>query len=1214
MINDNELRISNMSYTNKDFVSIYRELLDIVTQISPKWNPVNSNESDPGIVLLKLASFIGDKNNYNIDKNILEAFMPSATQETSMRELCEIQGYNVKYYTSATTAVAFEYTDNNYNLRNNNNDYFTIPAFTTVVANDEGDVKFTLTESVEIHDNNKTYKASAIEGSLFTLNSVNTSKTVITLADLTDRRIYFPVKDVASNGVFIFSFDSEGKEEKSPSWTIKDNLNTLELGQKVYKFGFDSNQGLPYIEFPADISDLIGEGIVIRYIETKGLEGNIKAYTLSKISSDNSFTTAKGQSLSVENIKVVNYSSTVNGTNSETIDEAYNNFKKTIGTFETLVTCRDYANAIYNLASEVVSNVQVADRRTDLNYSRNVMTYDAYGSHLTSLTQNSIITPYDLCLYSLNAIKSQYDIDSYISSFKPCQDLQSVKEDIEDYKTISHNYKELSDDDIYLIKNYYKLNVKIYTYNKVDVSAQKVIIEDVKTALYKKFNARNVDYGQEIPYDILYDTIKNANANIKEIILDEPELSTAYMNKDEAEHRADTSTYKNNYYNIVARNVLEGRISLFDYDDSFSFDYGETNYKNSSGNAVGPVIKNLVSINTEVTIAKESLKTGYTLRENEVIQFIAPNYTTEIQYIYGVYYNWNGTTISKDEEHLIVSGEKLTVRYTDSTTKKVVTKSYDADSGKIIKPNFDLTKTEDLLSPTTEFGNVKYAYLSQTDTIDIRKEVSITLDINKIIPVYWIRDNQENRLFTDDEIVGTTAKTILGANEYFIYSNEDFTTLNIFSSGTKLTMTGSGVTEDYLKTLYIDRDSLISADTIDEKGLAAFNEFSWQYGVSTSQHELTVAEMQLYTFGEDTEVTMYVEEGANTKPVDNDLTNEFKPLTANTIVKYTIDGEEKELSKLSVDNTSWEVRSRLDLNVGSSLTQTLGASEGEGGSSTQSITFKYIDDMNETQERSISGNVSFNLSALYQRAGGNNIPLLYKTTKNAAGEETAEYLISAKVFKKQDYDLTGILSKNRDGYYNVNVVKLNKTEGQKLELPVTYISSSDDYAGQLVMIYLKSQEGIAFAIKSNSISLVDYVTRGTSVGTIQLKQGINIIKINAAETSTITLVMDSVMAEVSAENILVITPIKVVNGINDNFNINSADIATFMNKIKELATKDNVNYFNYITYIDNQEAINADDLSAPEALWDENNIANKFTLPEIDFDNSSISIIKSSRL
>ena len=63
--------LSNLSYTNKDFNSIYNELLDLVDRISPTWKPGSlngSNESDPGVLLLKLNALMADKNNYNIDK------------------------------------------------------------------------------------------------------------------------------------------------------------------------------------------------------------------------------------------------------------------------------------------------------------------------------------------------------------------------------------------------------------------------------------------------------------------------------------------------------------------------------------------------------------------------------------------------------------------------------------------------------------------------------------------------------------------------------------------------------------------------------------------------------------------------------------------------------------------------------------------------------------------------------------------------------------------------------------------------------------------------------------------------------------------------------------------------------------------------------------------------------------------------------------------
>ena len=61
--------ISNMSYTNKDFGTIYPELLELAQKLSYKWDPTTSDESDPCVVLLKLAAIVADKNNYNIDKN-----------------------------------------------------------------------------------------------------------------------------------------------------------------------------------------------------------------------------------------------------------------------------------------------------------------------------------------------------------------------------------------------------------------------------------------------------------------------------------------------------------------------------------------------------------------------------------------------------------------------------------------------------------------------------------------------------------------------------------------------------------------------------------------------------------------------------------------------------------------------------------------------------------------------------------------------------------------------------------------------------------------------------------------------------------------------------------------------------------------------------------------------------------------------------------------
>jgi hypothetical protein len=55
------------------------------------------------------------------------------------------------------------------------------------------------------------------------------------------------------------------------------------MGAKVFKFGFDSLEGLPYIQFPEDISTIIEEGLKIKYVRTSGANGNISVNVLSKL-------------------------------------------------------------------------------------------------------------------------------------------------------------------------------------------------------------------------------------------------------------------------------------------------------------------------------------------------------------------------------------------------------------------------------------------------------------------------------------------------------------------------------------------------------------------------------------------------------------------------------------------------------------------------------------------------------------------------------------------------------------------------------------------------------------------------------------------------------------------------------------------------------------------------------------------------------------------
>ena len=164
--------ISKMSYTSRDFNTIYPELLDIVKKLTYKWDPSISNESDPGVILLKLNAIIGDKLDYNIDKNILECFPLSVTQQSNARQLYAQLGYFMHWYRSATTEVTLYWTDFENFVRSENN-YCKIPKF-TMVTDYDSEVVYTLvglagTELNAATDLNLTYTGepitfNAIEG------------------------------------------------------------------------------------------------------------------------------------------------------------------------------------------------------------------------------------------------------------------------------------------------------------------------------------------------------------------------------------------------------------------------------------------------------------------------------------------------------------------------------------------------------------------------------------------------------------------------------------------------------------------------------------------------------------------------------------------------------------------------------------------------------------------------------------------------------------------------------------------------------------------------------------------------------------------------------------------------------------------------------------------------------------------------------------------
>ena len=748
MISYEEENATKLSATKKDFYQLWTELLNTAKKISDRWDPANTNESDPGVVLLKVLTAIADKLNYNIDANALEAFMPSAAQLESMQKLTSMLGYNMQYYKSATTDVQISYTKDA--SKTPISGEICIDKFTNLKDIDDS-VNYVTLQAVFLNKDTTSKVVPCMEGELVECETDDDN--IISMLQLDDNhRYYLPETQVAENGIFITSLDDN---IESDEWERVDNLNIQRVKKHYYAFGFDSRVNLPYIQFPDDISSLIEDGLKIKYIRTRGANGNISKGTLYKMETPASWLEKESDTESddsgadyynTENYTVNNPASTQNGCDAESLNDAYTNFKKTIGTFDTLVTCRDYMNKIYQLTEDatsnnhLVSNIIVSDIRDDINRAITLCTFGDYGIEYKTIakTQNfsgtwvdkatwdseddptvkagwagiiisvydwnnliksadstyfnvlfkvvdnpaaanpevkgyykgifdgnnygyaevseKLIDHFDLLFYPF---KSVYGLNSkleFTNSFKyDTSTINEIKQDLEDYKTISHNIILPNKDELACIKNYYKLNAKITTTRKVNTLEQAAILSNVFVELYKNFNARQVEFGEELSYDTILSVMENADPRIKSISLEEPQLETKYCAVSGGEFSTSAGTVSGAtvsalqkagdiYYNkLVLNNVLAGRVPLFNYDTNFKPNYAESAYPSWQESGSKKSYDLLYPAKLKDDTGIKYIKTGFdisggqhtkdvVLKQNEVIQFRMPNLKTEITY------------------------------------------------------------------------------------------------------------------------------------------------------------------------------------------------------------------------------------------------------------------------------------------------------------------------------------------------------------------------------------------------------------------------------------------------------------------------------------------------------------------------------------------------------------------------------------------------------
>lgn len=1181
--------LAALSTTEKDFNSIWAEELDLTKTLTNRWDPSQSNESDPGVVLLKELAILGDKLNYNIDKNVLECFPLSVTQLGNARMLYDELGYKMHWYKSGIGQVAFKLKKSLSDLGINDS-YFKIPEFTELTNSGDSSVLYTTLESASLDTVNQAVSVPVIQGKVHTL-TVNGNE-FITLADLDeDLRIYLPETMVAENGIFINTYGAVSFTDGT-AWKNVDNLESYDGGNKVFEFKISADGTQAYIQFPQDIATVMQQNdisaLTIKYTTTAGLSGNIKSQTLDTFVNELQVTNDSKTISMNENIKVIQYYAITDGVNYETIDEAYRGYKKSGSVHNTIITKKDYESYIYYNAKDsetktnLVSNVIVADQTNDINRSNSIQTWSLSGNE-KQLVHTNDITPYDVYFYLTRPSTSLNSVYNYDTTYVPMYSdngnddkvLKQIDAELGDIRAIQHKLHLPNDGDLCNIDNLIAVKGIIYTYNKVTEADAKNIQKNVLNALWKKCNARELNYGEELTYDELVDIITSADTNIKTFALTEVSGNKLefVLGDNKRINESNSVEYKAQMQKMIARMILSGNVQLIKFDDSFVYDFGQSEVTNL-GSDDNPITK--ITTTASITVPSEE-GNAYLIKPNEVVQLYAPNLI--ISETFGGY----GLTVSTNNQDSITLPAKQIIKLNDNTSLRF--NNIAGVDGEVVRTGVFVRANSVINIPAG--GEYRLQSNQQIDILNFNKN-----SIGGLMQYYFITKDT----VTKDNVIyyewthGNNAY-ILQDGEYVWYASpNDLTDIIFKGPGTEVKFNFVGGTGSI-------QCKQSSTETLGQ-------ELDWQQIAPGDSINFT--EMQIKSFAEGCKCyanKALVLTNADTPLQDNDKFYATDSLTTQfNLINDTIKNQ---------DNNSvysgyvWKIHSRLNLNATKENPQYI--------ESNQTITYKCVTDAVDTTidtgkyvvfNYPVVMNGGDNLDMAVLTDGGESKYLLtghsYLSDSNEKYKRTNGYIeIPLSSLTKNNYTLDYGFKENSiyssyiiPIYANVSnsaeiTVKLGDTElgvfnGSE---PTKRIKSDDK-----TYLYSVTKEG-------NAINLSITLPQTTDTIRHSDKLYYNLASGGSGYT-------EYTGNEVAGKYELVKSDKIYVGFINKLEGTNFGDETDAL--VSQMQQIDKNNIFDWTYRVpENAEVINP---TSPSSFWNKNHIYNQYTISKIDFANTSITV------
>ena len=503
--NDTMLTSPNLSYTSRDFTSIYEELLKSVPLLTKSWEA--KDENDPGIVLLKAISMVGDMLSYNQDKQALEAFPRTVLQRANAQQIFRLIGYKMHWWRSSIVEASFT---------NANTFPIMIGRYNTFTTSD-GTITYTNTKEINIPSGAygvDSYKAELIQGVPFTPIMKNSIKPTnynaewhdvydynIKSSDFVNNKLFIDYKNIDETSLVLI--DNDETPFAVNEWKLVKNINLSETMEKVFEFDISEN-GVPYIILP----DYWNTKYVITkfklfFILSDGKDGEIEENTLSKINSNNCYVNQDNIDINtaLNQVNIFNTASTY-GYNPETCVEARKESEKYQNTIDTLVILKDFEKAVRRISS--VANVIATDIQSDPNKSE----MSNYQINLWIVRKNDYNNSGENYIYALNESDENND-----EIFK-----ENVIGELKSYKLMPYDVNINLEKMIDWID--WSVSGQIYLRKPINADQNYDLMVRINNNLKNRFNTETLDFNEAVNYMDVIECIMKTDKNIWHVDLD----------------------------------------------------------------------------------------------------------------------------------------------------------------------------------------------------------------------------------------------------------------------------------------------------------------------------------------------------------------------------------------------------------------------------------------------------------------------------------------------------------------------------------------------------------------------------------------------------------------------------------------------------------------------------------------------------------------------